>query len=376
MAFCYTLNGTSRYVTVADHSSLDFVQTQDFSIEIQFKTSTKAAAQGLVNKLAGGIGWKIWLDTSGYVNASVDDGTDEVTFQSATDYSDGAWHAIQLSIDRQNQVARLFVAGAIIQTKDISAVGTLANAATMYVGVDETGAASYFNGSLAELRISTVARAVQAYTVDAFQFKDDHMTALLFHFNEGSGVTCYDMSSEDGSGTERRNNGTYVGGAVWSAPNLLASPTNMMIDLCWRAIDVYSPMASVVTKWGVKKFRMRAFDFIPPENLTVDHLPFLSIMPGNMGKVEMATYDSYKFPQSITIKGIAYSNDLFLIDDFRWLCYKALLDSFSIEGGRLGCGHVYDFESSGASFMIQTAESGRILSAFEDTILFDYRENL
>ena len=376
MAFCLDTNGESQYVSVADHSSLDFQATQDFTAEVQFKTSTKASAQGLLNKLASGTGWKIYLDTSGFINISLDDGTTEATITGSVDYSDGLWHQAMLCVSRQSQVATLFVGGTLIDQASISTVGDLSNAATLYVGVDETGAAGFFNGSLAEVRVSHCIRQGESYTPEPWQYHDDWMTALLLHFNEGNGATAWDMSAEDGAGnrTERRNHGTYVGTPTWGTANLLASPTSMIVDRVWLALDAYAQMTTAVTAWDVKKYRLRPEDDIPPMEVSADWMPALFVTPGKMGEPEMATYQHFQFPQAISIEGIMYANRPFQPTELWWLCHEALFAYYSVEGGRLGLGGIQDFNAGGPDYDIERDRENNFICGFTESVTFEYRE--
>lgn len=82
-----------------------------------------------------------------------------------------------------------------------------ANGDSLYIGSNRSGAPSYFDGLIDEIRISKVARYTWSF-IPYWRFAGDTNTVGLWHFEEHSGSTAADSS---GNGLT----GALIGGVTW-----------------------------------------------------------------------------------------------------------------------------------------------------------------
>jgi hypothetical protein len=100
----------------------------------------------------------------------------------------GQWYHVAATYE--NATARTFVGGV---ASTASSVGTLTQGPALTIG----GLPGYglFNGTLDEMRISNVVRYAAGFTPSTVPFTPDANTLGLWHFNEGSGQTAFDVSA-------------------------------------------------------------------------------------------------------------------------------------------------------------------------------------
>ena len=115
----------------------------------------------------------------------------------------------------------------------------------------------YFNGAIDEFRISNVARYTAAFTPYPVQFTSDANTRALYHFNETSGQTVLDASSNALNGFLGSNAGAVDGNDPSRITNSIL-PVNIIsfaaqkspdgIQLKWRASTTGDPGHFVIEK--------------------------------------------------------------------------------------------------------------------------------
>jgi hypothetical protein len=115
----------------------------------------------------------------------------------------------------------------------------------------------YFNGAIDEFRISTVARYTSNFTPYPVQFTSDASTRALYHFNETSGQTVLDASSNALNGFLGSNAGAVDGNDPSRITNSIL-PVNIIsfaaqkspdgIELKWRASTTGDPGNFVIEK--------------------------------------------------------------------------------------------------------------------------------
>jgi hypothetical protein len=174
------------------------------TIECFIKTSYTGAYQKFIFKSGCldigiqnlGDGNKVFAEITGVSNIG--------TFGDAI--SDGNWHHFALSWD--GSFLRAYIDG--VFKKKQAQSGTQADTAgTLYLGRRDT--TEPMNGMMDEVRFSNIARYTTetSFAVPTLKFANDVNTLVLLHFNEGTGTTATDSSSNS-------NTGTLSGGVTWS----------------------------------------------------------------------------------------------------------------------------------------------------------------
>lgn len=142
----YYARFVNNVISVPNSGAYDF--SDSFCVEFFFRTTNTFTWKTLCQKMdLSGVGWKIELNTStNEIRYTLDDGTS--TFQrthspATVDLDDGGLHHIALSVDRVNDLARLFVKGDLSESdtaQDIDALDDpLTNSAKMYFGGSGVG---------------------------------------------------------------------------------------------------------------------------------------------------------------------------------------------------------------------------------------------
>lgn len=156
-----------------------------------------------------------------------------VTIRGTTNVADTNWHHIAVTRDSATGVIRLFVNGNL----ESSATGPIGNISYrdgrptswnnsdpfLVIGAEKHDAGtSYpsFNGYIDELRISKIVRYNVNFTPPTSPFVTDIHTAALYHFDEASGDTIYDVSNIIGGPSNGiRKFGGSPAGPIWTAQN-------------------------------------------------------------------------------------------------------------------------------------------------------------
>jgi len=146
-----TFNGTSDYIVVSDTDDLD-IGTSDFSVSFWIKTTT-AATMRLISKRDGNIGYEVYTYSTDGITFFIGDSASFVTKVSPTSISDGNWHHVVVTFDRDGD-GIIYIDGQLDVTRDISAQsGSLATAMDLYIGRISYSDSFHFNGDLDDVRI-------------------------------------------------------------------------------------------------------------------------------------------------------------------------------------------------------------------------------
>ena len=139
----------SDYINMGDN--VDIGTSTDMSISTWIKTSTRN--QEILAKSAGSTPlYRLQVTTGGAILGRVNDGSNNVASTGTTNVSDGAWHHIVWTLDREDEQV-IYVDGVEEDRDDISAVGDLDNSGILAIGRFGSSATSYFNGSIDEVII-------------------------------------------------------------------------------------------------------------------------------------------------------------------------------------------------------------------------------
>jgi hypothetical protein len=153
-------DGESSYVDYGDNYD---VETDDFTIESWIKTNYTDNNQTIVHKGDGYSGssifYGLWLESSGKVVAGINNNSViSAEAISSVSVSDNTWHHITTAFDRDENI-KIYVDGTLTGTTGISDyAGSIDNSNSLIVGRNSDSAIRYFNGSIDELRISSIIR--------------------------------------------------------------------------------------------------------------------------------------------------------------------------------------------------------------------------
>jgi len=168
-------NGSDSYVSVPDTALLD--PPAGITISAWVKTSATNDYSGIVHKYGFGNagGYSISMHLSGKVRADFSNGTTYITTNWQGNIKDGAWHHVAATYD--GSFARIYVDG----VAGGSAFGTGFFSSTnkaLLIGNDDTASSRFFNGSIDEVRIYSVARS-------SIQILADYQSDTLAAHNRG-----------------------------------------------------------------------------------------------------------------------------------------------------------------------------------------------
>ena len=210
------LNGTSTYMTVADHTDLNFGISQNKTITCWIKTNTTTGTPRIFAKRNGssGNGYEFW--TSNGSNA----GKFAINMQgtgtpnnistagySANSIADGTWHHIALVLDASsNRTVYGYVDGVLANTGKTftSITSDFSNALNFVVGATSDTNNSYkWAGQIDDIRVWDKAMTATELLADMTAVVNGPTTNLLaaWDFENISGSTVPDISGNNHAGT-------------------------------------------------------------------------------------------------------------------------------------------------------------------------------
>jgi hypothetical protein len=112
-------------------------------------------------------GYKLELLANGTARATIASATTTYTVSSSNTINDNVWHHVETTFDRDGNMT-IYVDGKDRGSTSISGISSadISNSASLYAGVDYTGAANYFSGSLDDIRIYNYARSPAEVRLD------------------------------------------------------------------------------------------------------------------------------------------------------------------------------------------------------------------
>lgn len=197
-------DGTDDYVDIEDQSGLDRGDTADLTLEGWFNRDTATTDDVIIAKrnsigTASDAGYVAYLDaTTDQLIFEASDGTDEYSLTSVSTVTTTGWHHFAIVWDQDSAAnSEIYIDGADDNATDsgtIGNIGDLSNAVDFRIGSESDGA-SYFDGKLDEIQVSSSVRYTGAFTPSRTATIPDTNTIGLWHFDEGSGTTVIDSST-------------------------------------------------------------------------------------------------------------------------------------------------------------------------------------
>ncbi|HEX6915249.1 MAG TPA: LamG-like jellyroll fold domain-containing protein, partial [Chitinophagaceae bacterium] len=191
----------SEGLDVLNHSSLQWGQSS-FTVEGWVKKGNGASFYTIAAKqnVGGGTGWffrfngnKLSFATVGAVTNYVD---------GITDINDNSWHHVAAVMDATSKTLTLYIDGAVEKTAAFTTAANINNTQKLGVGY-KPNYGEYFNGSIDEVRIWTVART----TAQLNEYRNTPLTGTesnlvaCWSFEEGSGTAVTDLTANANNGT-------------------------------------------------------------------------------------------------------------------------------------------------------------------------------
>lgn len=259
-------DGANDTVLVPDNNLLDFNTScafffsncvpQDFSIDAWVRTCEDTGIQPIVNKVGTGSFW-FWTFTSGY-DLSLNNGVLQLTLadqgiffsggitsfldSSATNLSDGQWHHVAVTVDRDQPAGGTFyVDGVAVSTfNPTPRLLSLSNAAALRIGDRLLTSAGLFSGDIDEVQIfrraitaAEVANIHRAWNAGKCKDKCHNPNGLTYCVNQSTKVSNLTICNDSAS-THNYN---------WSVVGLPASPPTCTV----AGPSIFSPSSGSVT---------------------------------------------------------------------------------------------------------------------------------
>ena len=214
-----TLDGTGDYV---DYGNADLIGTSDYSISAWFKTSSTGSVMYVINK---GYTQMYKLFTYGdKIKFEHKAGGDSVTVVSTDDMTDGNWHHVVVTADRDGDLTMYVDGSAESTTADLD-TGNLQSdiddaSRNLFIGSYSRygNAANVWNGSIDEVAIWTVVLSAADVTAIYNSGKPNDLTDSASYATDRTsnlvGYWRYEGDFNDSS--DNSNSGTAVADATFS----------------------------------------------------------------------------------------------------------------------------------------------------------------
>jgi plastocyanin len=197
-------DGIDDYVEVTSNTAFN---TSSLTISAWIKTSTNDNnARGIVNRYTSNSGYLIYLkggNVYGWVYRTAANYINSGNGIDAGFVADGQWHHISLVFDSSG--GKMYRDGALINTLNWTGTsGTVSNSQNIQIGLYNS---SYFQGEITDISLWNTALTqsyIQHYIAKGIVGSESNLIAY-YSFNEGSGLTLKDGSSNNFDGT--LNNG-------------------------------------------------------------------------------------------------------------------------------------------------------------------------
>ncbi len=162
---CLQFDGSNDQVTVTHNNTLSL--STALTVSAWFKTGT-ANKRILVKEPSGGgaTNYSLQIDSSGYLNGGVYDGTHNPSFShTAKTVTDNKWHHAVLVRDNSSKIY-LYVDGIAQSATDTTIGYTITNTGNITIGSRNNVAGGFFNGSIDDVKVYLYARSAAEIKTD------------------------------------------------------------------------------------------------------------------------------------------------------------------------------------------------------------------
>ncbi len=233
--------GNGDAVHIAENPLLSLGADQDFTIEVRIRTEASPDVSIVGNKdwdsgLNPGFVFSFEYPNGPAWKVNIGDGDNRADANGAAGVSDGQWHTLSCSFDRDGSM-RLYTDGVFSAEEDISGIGNLDVGEGWYFGSDIDGGYSY-TGAIAEVRFWHGVlddATILDWHCSPLDNAHPHWDDLKGHWGltEGEGNAVDNAASEQLDGT--------LDGAQWQNPESLIlfdySNTPRIVDVAVTAMD-------------------------------------------------------------------------------------------------------------------------------------------
>ena len=233
--------GNGDAVHIAENPLLSLGADQDFTIEVRIRTEASPDVAIVGNKdwdsgLNPGFVFSFEYPNGPAWKVNIGDGDNRADANGAAGVSDGQWHTLSCSFDRDGSM-RLYTDGVFSAEEDISGIGNLDVGEGWYFGSDIDGGYSY-TGAIAEVRFwhGVLDDAIIAdWHCSALTEAHPAWEALQGHWEltEGAGTDIGSAANAELTGT--------ADGTLWQVPESLIvfdySNTPRIVDVAVTALD-------------------------------------------------------------------------------------------------------------------------------------------
>ena len=203
-------DGVTDYVGIADADSID-LGTSDFTLSLWIKTSAQGHMR-IIDKKDASTGWLLSINTSEQLNYVLDDTGGDATYTGVSNISDGNWHYVVLSADRDGN-GIIYIDAAVDSTDDISArSASLDSTSSIFIGADApSGDSLFFDGIINEISLF---KGVALSLAEVQELFNDGVALDATTHTQSSNLTGYWRNDGASTWTDRSansNDGTVAG---------------------------------------------------------------------------------------------------------------------------------------------------------------------
>ncbi len=162
------MNGATSVASRANDTDFDF-GTGSFSVSAWFRHAATASFTDVLITKYNTTGWKIYMNSSGFICFGIDDdsswGPDDSAC-STVSFADSKWHHVEAVKSTTTSITLYIDGNQVAQTLSLTATGTLSTTATLYVGADSSGTTSWWDGAIDDIALYPYARSNAQVAID------------------------------------------------------------------------------------------------------------------------------------------------------------------------------------------------------------------
>lgn len=229
-SFALDFDGSNDEASIASNSSLQATDTTDLTLEAWFNRESFASDHVILAKRPGitaaEVGYIVYIDDSDdKIHFEISDGTDEYELASSSTFTTSGWHHFAVVWDQDSAAnSEIFIDGVDDNATDTGTIGNIGDTTNLHnfrIG-SESDSASFFDGKLDEIRVSTTPRYYANFS-PLRRLTEDMSTAGLWHFDEGgTDQTLLDASQNGNSLTRGLSGSASSDDPTWvTGPNAI-----------------------------------------------------------------------------------------------------------------------------------------------------------